>query len=106
MSYFYYISIDGQRTISLLHGFSSWLSRPTALCFLDGPEGVTGPLGRNPKKWLAAPRSSGRPLKGCMPLEASQLELDAMARRRRSRGRTYHRSCGGRAAPLLLVSPM
>lgn len=106
MSYFYYISIAGQRITPLLHGFSSWLSRPTALCFRDGPDGVTGPFGKNPKKWLAAPRSSGRPLKGCMPLEASQLELDARARRRRSRGRTYHRSCGGRVVLLLFARPM
>ena len=104
MIYFLSISLSIRQLnqcLSLRHGFSSWLSRPTALCFFDGPEAGTGPLGKNPRKWLAAPPSSGLALKGCMPLDALQLGAGASRRRRRSASRTNHRSWRGRRFVIL-----
>lgn len=38
------------------------------LCCREGPDGGTGPLGKNPRKRLALPgSSSGLPRNGCMP---------------------------------------
>ncbi|WVZ75110.1 hypothetical protein U9M48_023198 [Paspalum notatum var. saurae] len=52
------------------------------LCCREGPDGGTVPRGKNPRKWLALPRSRGFPLNGCMPRVASQ-QLGTMMNRRK-----------------------
>jgi len=84
------------------HGcFCRWLSMPTELCCRDGPDGGAGLLGKNPKKLLDAPPSSGRPLNGCMPpLEAWQLVGNNMRRRT---SKNQQRSCGNTTLSRLLL---
>uniref|UniRef100_A0A0E0CLP0 Uncharacterized protein n=1 Tax=Oryza meridionalis TaxID=40149 RepID=A0A0E0CLP0_9ORYZ len=48
-----------------------------ALCCRDGPDGGAGLRGKNPKKLLETPLSSGLPLNGCMPRVASQLDASS-----------------------------
>ncbi|KAF8667404.1 hypothetical protein HU200_053087 [Digitaria exilis] len=84
-----------------VHGFfCCWLSRPTELCCREGPDGGTGRLGRNPRKLLGAPPSSGRPLNGCSALEAWQLGGKST---RRSTSKDQQRSC---SRSLLLLLPL
>ena len=70
------------------HGWL-WSCAPMELCCREGPDGGTGPRGKNPRKWFAVPRPRGLPLNGCMPRVAWQ-QLGATAssssRRRRSTG--------------------
>ena len=91
--------------LHVLHGcFCRWLSMPTELCCRDGPDGGAGLLGKNPKKLLDAPPSSGRPLNGCMPpLEAWQQLVGKNTTRRRT-SKNQQRSCNTALLLLLLLS--
>ena len=64
------------------------------LCCREGPDGGTGPRGKNPRKWLAVPASSGFPLNGCMPRVAWQ-QLGTSSRRTRNTSTSLrHGGCG------------
>ncbi|KAF8693362.1 hypothetical protein HU200_038751 [Digitaria exilis] len=71
------------------------------LCCREGPDGGTSPRGKNPRKWLAVPGSSGLPLNGCMPRVAWQ-QLGTSSRRRRT---STGRHANGRRARLLPAAP-
>jgi hypothetical protein len=69
-------TVDGGRPAASTHRYTYvrhrqgwlWSCAPMELCCREGPDGGTGPLGKNPRKRLALPGSiSGLPRNGCMP---------------------------------------
>ena len=80
------------------------------LCCREGPDGGTVPRGKNPRKLLAVPGSSGLPLNGCMPRVAWQQLGASSSRRSRSTSTRSHGANNGRPRRvvirlLLLLQP-
>lgn len=72
------------------------------LCCREGPDGGTGPRGKNPRKWFAVPRSRGLPLNGCMPRVAWQQLGTTRSSSRTSTSR-HGSGANGRRVRLLLT---
>lgn len=79
-----------------------WSCAPMELCCREGPDGGMGPRGKNPRKWLALPASSGLPLNGCMPRVAWQ-KLGASSSRSKSTSTSRHAGCGSNNGPRRVV---
>jgi len=62
-------------------------------CCREGPDGGTVPRGKNPRKWLAVPASSGLLLNGCMPRVAWQQLGASSSRRSRNTSTSRHDGC-------------